>query len=171
MMIFERMVNGLSRALIWVAGVLLVVLIGVTVNEVFGRYVLNDPSIWAYDLSYMLTAALMSLACPYAMKEDAHIRIDVFSNRLPGKVRLGVSIVFMAGLWMPAILALGFASSELAWNAFLSDRRILASAWKPVVWPIYLVFAVGFAALALQTIVNVWWDIRKLAGGDTADYQ
>ncbi len=170
MKILERLASRLSRALIWIAGVLLVILIGVTVNEVFGRYVLNDPSIWAYDLSYMLTAALISLACPYALKEDAHIRIDVFSNRLPRKARLGISIIFMAGLWMPAVLVLGLASSELAWNAFLSDRRILASAWKPVVWPIYLVFSVGFAALALQTVISVWRDVRELAGSKPATH-
>ena len=46
--------------------------------EVFARYLFNAPTVWAYDLTYMLYGALFMLGAAYALHKGAHIRTDFF---------------------------------------------------------------------------------------------
>jgi len=40
--------------------------------EVFVRYVLSSPTIWAYDLSYNMYGALFFMAGAYTLSRNAH---------------------------------------------------------------------------------------------------
>ncbi|MGL4974805.1 MAG: TRAP transporter small permease subunit, partial [Bosea sp. (in: a-proteobacteria)] len=44
--------------------------------EVFARYLLQAPTEWAFDVSYILYGALFMLAGPYALTRNAHVRGD-----------------------------------------------------------------------------------------------
>jgi TRAP-type mannitol/chloroaromatic compound transport system permease small subunit len=58
--------------------------------EVIARYVFNRPTIWAYDLSYMLYGAHFMLGAGYTLLKGGHIRTDIFyqnwSPRTQGRV-------------------------------------------------------------------------------------
>ena len=66
--------------------VLLVIpLICANVIEVFARYVLKEPTIWALDVTTMSYAALFMLGSALALLKGAHVRTDIlweaFSDR------------------------------------------------------------------------------------------
>ena len=42
--------------------------------EVFVRYVLNSPTVWAFDVMVQMYGALFLMAGPYALAQDAHVR-------------------------------------------------------------------------------------------------
>ena len=46
--------------------------------EVIARYVFNAPTIWAFDVTYMLYGTLFMLGAAYALHKGAHIRTDFF---------------------------------------------------------------------------------------------
>ena len=50
--------------------------------EVFARYLFNAPTIWSFDLTYMLYGALFMLGAAYALHKGAHIRTDFFWDTL-----------------------------------------------------------------------------------------
>lgn len=58
-------------------------LVGIMVYEVVSRYFFNDPTIWADDVSKQFMLLLVMLGSAYALREGAHISIDVISSRLP----------------------------------------------------------------------------------------
>ena len=45
--------------------------------EVFVRYVLNAPTVWAFDMMVQMYGALFLMAGPYALAQDTHVRADV----------------------------------------------------------------------------------------------
>ena len=45
--------------------------------EVFVRYVLNSPTVWAFDMMVQMYGALFLMAGPYALAQDTHVRADV----------------------------------------------------------------------------------------------
>ena len=45
--------------------------------EVFVRYVLRDPTAWAFDLSYMMYGTLFMMAGAYTLSRDGHVRGDL----------------------------------------------------------------------------------------------
>ena len=55
--------------------------------EVFVRYVLNAPTVWAFDMMIQMYGALFLMAGPYALAQDSHVRGDVVYRLLPVKVQ------------------------------------------------------------------------------------
>ena len=66
--------------------------------EVFARYLFNAPTIWSFDVTYMLYGALFMLGAAYALHKGAHIRTDFFwdnfSPRTKGLIDTISYIVF-----------------------------------------------------------------------------
>ena len=58
--------------------------------EVFARYFLRDPTIWALDVTTMSYAALFMLGSALALLKGAHVRTDMlweaFSARTKGMI-------------------------------------------------------------------------------------
>jgi TRAP-type mannitol/chloroaromatic compound transport system permease small subunit len=51
--------------------------------EVFVRYVLNAPTVWAFDMMIQMYGALFLMAGPYALAQDTHVRGDVLYRLFP----------------------------------------------------------------------------------------
>ena len=58
--------------------------------EVFARYLFNAPTIWSFDLTYMLYGALFMLGAAYALHKGAHIRTDFFWENVLDRARKGL---------------------------------------------------------------------------------
>ena len=107
---FEGLSIWIGRAFGWC---ILVLTLSVT-YEVFVRYVLNAPTVWAFDMMVQMYGALFLMAGPYALAQDAHVRGDVvyrlFSARLQAKIDLTLYILF----FFPGMLALVYFGYEIA---------------------------------------------------------
>jgi TRAP-type C4-dicarboxylate transport system permease small subunit len=55
--------------------------------QVFARYVLNDSPAWAEQMALLLMIWYVFIAAAAGVREGFHIRIAVFADSLPPKVR------------------------------------------------------------------------------------
>jgi TRAP-type mannitol/chloroaromatic compound transport system permease small subunit len=55
--------------------------------EVIARYVFNAPTIWSFDVTYMLYGAIFMLGSAFALHKGAHIRTDFFYERWSVKTK------------------------------------------------------------------------------------
>jgi TRAP-type mannitol/chloroaromatic compound transport system permease small subunit len=82
--------------------------------EVFVRYVLNAPTVWAFDMMVQMYGALFLMAGPYALAQDGHVRGDVlyrlFSVRWQARVDFALYLLF----FFPGMLALFWYGAEIA---------------------------------------------------------
>lgn len=95
--------------------------------EVFVRYVLNAPTVWAFDMMVQMYGALFLMAGPYALAQDAHVRGDVlyrlFSVRWQARLDFVLYILFffpgmMALFWYGwEIAADSWRYKEVSWNS------------------------------------------------------
>ena len=64
-----------------------------TCYEVFVRYVLDDPTSWAFDMSYLMYGAVFYMAGAYTLSRGGHVRADMFyrlwSERTQARGRAG----------------------------------------------------------------------------------
>src|SRR5919109_235320 len=81
----------------WVAW-LNVPLVLAVAYEVFARYLFNAPTIWSFDVTYMLYGTIFMLGAAFALHKGAHIRTDFFfekwSTRTKGVIDSTAYIVF-----------------------------------------------------------------------------
>ena len=82
---------------------------GVT-YEVVARYVFNAPTIWSFDLTYMLYGALFMLGAAYALHKGAHIRTDFFWDNFSPRTKGLIDSISYVVFFFPSFLV-------LAWRA------------------------------------------------------
>ena len=157
-----RAIDALSEWCGRVAIAMLVVLVVAMVGEVFMRYVVNRPSLWAFDLSYMLNGGLFYVGAGYAMKHHAHVRIDFLSSRLPQVWQARIVGVALAFVFAPILAIVSWVAARKALAAFVTGAVAEVSPWAPLVWPFYAAIALGLVVFTLQSLVE---GIRFLATG------
>ncbi|MTI16277.1 TRAP transporter small permease subunit [Rhodobacteraceae bacterium RKSG542] len=82
--------------------------------EVFVRYALNAPTVWAFDMMVQMYGALFLMAGPYALAQDAHVRGDVFYRLMPVRYQASIDFVLYLLFFFPGILALFWYGAEIA---------------------------------------------------------
>jgi TRAP-type mannitol/chloroaromatic compound transport system permease small subunit len=82
--------------------------------EVFVRYVLNSPTVWAFDMMIQMYGALFLMAGPYALAQDAHVRGDVLYRLFPVKWQARIDFVLYILFFFPGMLALFWFGTEIA---------------------------------------------------------
>ena len=131
-----------------------------TAYEVFVRYVLRDPTSWAFDLSYMMYGTLFMMAGAYALARDSHVRGDVvyrlWKPQTQAKVELTLYILF----FFPGILAFMITGADYAleswsYNYGTGEVSINSPAGVPIS-QFKTVLPVAAALLFLQGIAQVF---------------
>jgi TRAP-type mannitol/chloroaromatic compound transport system permease small subunit len=123
--------------------------------EVFSRYVLGAPTVWAFELGYMLTGANFLLGMPFALRERAHIRIEVVYQYFPEWLRTLADSVTYLFIIAPISAWLSLGLFDYAVSAYTSGEGTGMSAWNPVIWPFRVSFVVAFSLLCLQAVAEL----------------
>lgn len=146
-----RLTGALSTALLWLAGLGLVVMTGIIGWQVWGRYVLNDSPAWAEQASLTLMIWYVAFASAAAVREGFHIRIVALENALPDGARrvvrtLGDLVVAACGI---AMAVWGYELVERTWQHVIPSLGIprgMAYLALPIAGGMIAVFALERAA-------------------------
>jgi TRAP-type mannitol/chloroaromatic compound transport system permease small subunit len=145
-----------------VGGWLVAPLVLGTCYEVFSRYVLDRPTIWAFEAGTLLTGANFLLGMAYALREGAHIRVEAFYDLFPARVRAAIDFFGYLFLAFPFVCWLTWALNNSWLRALSSNEHSGMSAYNMVLWPIRLVFFVSFLLLGLQMLAEMLKRARVL---------
>lgn len=149
--------------------VILVALVCIMLFEVFMRRVLNAPTLWAFDLAYMLNGCVFIGGASYAMLKNEHVRIDFLAARFSPRVRSAIEAGFLLFLLLPALGLLAQAATGQAFNAFMTGETERVSPWAPRIWPYYTGLAIGVCGLWLQALAECIKCIGALLSGERED--
>ena len=131
---------------------LLIPLVFANVIEVFARYALKAPTVWALDVTTMSYAALFMLGSALALLKGAHVRTDIlweaFSDRTKGMID---SLAFLL-FFLPTMAVLFFISIDDFWYSVSINERSSSGAWTPLLWPLRGVIPLAAFLLFLQGV-------------------
>jgi TRAP-type mannitol/chloroaromatic compound transport system permease small subunit len=147
----DQLSKSVGHAFAWC----IVILTLGTCYEVFVRYVLNAPTAWAFDMSYLMYGAVFYMAGAYALSRGGHVRADMFYRLWPPRVQASVELVLYVIFFFPGVTALVIAG----WGYGYSSARILeVSVNSPAgvpIWPLKMMIPFGAALLVLQGVAEV----------------
>ena len=132
----------------------LMMTIGVS-YEVFVRYVLNSPTPWSLDVSFIMYGTLFMMGGAYTLSRGGHVRGDFLYRLWPVRVQAGVDLVLYLFFFFPGVLALIFSGWKYAARSWGYGE---VSVNSPAGIPIYQFKAVIVAAgllLFVQGIAQV----------------
>ena len=128
---------------------------GALVYEVVSRYLFNRPTVWAYDITYMMAGALFMLGAAYALRNGSHVRADFLLTALRPKWQALIDLVLYLGVYFPAIGIFFKVSIVFAVQSVRQQETYPESPWMPIIYPLKIVIPVTLALLLLQGLAEV----------------
>jgi len=130
--------------------VLVYAFIGLICFEVLLRYGFNKPTIQLPVIVTMAAGAMYSLSFGNIMRQDGHVRIDIFSRLLSMKGKAVLEVVLGALFFFPVIGALTASAAGWVWYAWSIDERDMQTFWYARIGPIRTVVFIGLILFLLQ---------------------
>jgi TRAP-type mannitol/chloroaromatic compound transport system permease small subunit len=128
--------------------------------EVIARYVFNSPTNWAHKAMFLMFGMQYLIAGAYALREDAHVRVDVIFLLLPDRVKvvtdLVTSVFFFA--FAVTLMVTGFIFMSDAIDVF----EVSFTEWAIQYWPVKITIVLGALLLLFQGISKLIKDIALL---------
>ncbi len=135
----------------WVAW-LNVPLVLAVAYEVFSRYLFDAPTIWSFDVTYMLYGTIFMLGSAYALHKGAHIRTDFFFEKWSVRTKGMIDSIAFLVFFFPSIFVFFLVSGQEGWYAMLIGETSEQTPWRPILWPFKLVVPLACLLLLVQGI-------------------
>jgi TRAP-type mannitol/chloroaromatic compound transport system permease small subunit len=120
--------------------------------EVVSRYAFNAPTIWSFDVTYMLYGTIFMLGSAYALHKGAHIRTDFFFEKWSTRTRGVIDSVAYIVFFFPSIFVFLLVSGAEGWYAFEIGETSEQTPWRPLLWPFKWVVPLACLLLLIQGI-------------------
>jgi TRAP-type mannitol/chloroaromatic compound transport system permease small subunit len=130
-------------------------LIAASCWEVFSRYVLGEPTFWAYEVGYMAMGTHFLIGLAYTLREREHVRVDFLYAHVSPRKRALIDAFTYVVLLLPLAGWLTVGFWHKVGQAYESQERSGMSAFNPVIWPFRLVMCTAFALLFLQALAEL----------------
>jgi len=124
--------------------------------EVFMRYVLNSPTTWALDVSFIMYGTLFMMGGAYTLSRGGHVRGDFLYRLWQPKTQAKVDLVLYFLFFFPGVLALMFAGWKYAAKSWQFQE---VSVNSPAGIPIYqfkTIIALAGFLLLVQGVAQVF---------------
>lgn len=167
----DRMSAWIGKSFAWC----ILILTFATTYEVFVRYVLRAPTVWAFDVSYIMYGTLFMMAGAYALSRNAHVRGDFVYQLWPPRIQAGIELVLYFVFFFPGVLALIYAGVIYAtesWgympfgpNGPRGEISINSPAGIPV-FPLKTILPIASGFLLLQGVAETIRCILCLRDGE-----
>ena len=160
--LYVRYIDAFNRRVGRLAMYILFPLGAVLLYATASRLALNQPVNWALELSQFMLSAYYLLGGAYAMQIGAHVRMDLFYDRLSARRRAitdAFTILFVI-FYLVVLLLGGISSTEYA----ITYNQKNYTAWAPVLWPIKGIMTFGVFLVLLQAVSSLFKDIAAARG-------
>jgi TRAP-type mannitol/chloroaromatic compound transport system permease small subunit len=133
------------------------------VYEVVLRYIFDNPTIWAYDTTYMMAGTLFMLGAAYALRNGSHVRADFLFSALRPRWQALIDVVLYAVVYFPAIWLFFSASLTFTMQSWQQSETYPSSPWMPIIYPLKTVMPLTLFLLLLQGVsefLKAVWTLR-----------
>lgn len=161
----EKLINKIDKFSDWsgrIFSYLIYPLIFGVAYEVFARYLFRAPTVWAYDVTYMLYGSLFMLGTNYTLLKKGHIRTDLFYNKWPPPKQAKIDFFMYLFLFFPGMIFYLISGIDYAANSWATNEKASVSPWMPIIYPFKTIIPISAALLLIQGFseflkcINAW---------------
>lgn len=149
-----RAIDGLNEIVGRIVSVVAIVFAAIIIYDVILRYVFNEPTRWAFDVSKQLFGFYFVLLGGYALRHKAHVRVDILTEHLSHNGQraidvLGYVIFFFPFSWV--FLTRSWEFAMRSWN----QGEVTYGAIQMPVYPLKMAMCLAAGLLLLQGVAEV----------------
>jgi len=151
---FARIITKINEIIAIIGAYLIFPIIAIITIEVIFRYFINKPTLFAYDMTWMLYGCLIFMGGAYALAYNVHVRADIFYNMLPKVGQLIVNLICYPAFFFFSMTAFVISSFFLMKNAWVFHEVSRYTMWGAVTWPCKTVLFVCMTMLTIQGLIK-----------------
>lgn len=160
------MLNSLLKGVDWwidrtgrVVSSIIIFIILTMAFEVIARYVFDNPTVWAYDTTYMMSGVLYLFTASYVLLHRGDVRVDLFYARYSARTKRIVDLALTLILFFPAVSVFTQQAWMFAFRALAMGEIVMGGIWEPSMIPFRFLVAIGFSLIAIE---GISWFTRDL---------
>jgi TRAP-type C4-dicarboxylate transport system permease small subunit len=138
----ETILGTFSKWATVIAGVALVLMVLVSVVDIVGNKIFNQPLRGASEYISFLAVITISFAVAYSLISKVHVQVDVLTDKLPARFKASIELFIM--LLSLALFVL-LAWSSIKYGIELYRSNTLSMTQRIPLYP--FVFAIAFACI------------------------
>ncbi|WP_243029432.1 TRAP transporter small permease subunit [Thermus altitudinis] len=149
-----KAVDQINASLSRFSSIFMVLLVLTLTYEVGMRYLFKSPTLWSYDMSYMLTSLFLVLSMGHVLQRNEHVRVDLLYRFLPPRWAAALEAFLYLVLLFPFLYVLLSPMPEHVLNSWRTGERYTAGTWLPPIYPFKTWVMVGMLLLTLQSLAQ-----------------
>ena len=134
--------------------------------EVIARYLFNAPTLWAYDMTFMLYGSFFMLGAAFTLQRKGHVRTDSFYANWSPKRQAWTDLACYCLMFFPFVSVFLFVGWGYFVKAFVTNETFVSSAWQPITWPFKMVMPLTGLLLFVQGISECLKCIHTIRYGE-----
>lgn len=147
-----------GRVVMWLGLILFVV----TAYETIQRYLFRTTSVALQEATWHLYSLLFLLGLAYTLKQDGHVRVDIFYDRMSERAKAMVNLFSLIFLLIPLCLIMIGFSWKFFVVAYQIGERSGDPGGLPARWLLKASIPLGFSLLMLQGLSNIFKNLQEL---------
>ena len=150
----QSIIAKIATILNWLSGTFIILMLAITVADVFGKSVLNLPFKGSLEIiSYYCMIGSVFLALPYVTLKREHISSDiVYTNLSQRKKEVMNAFALLVCLFFFGLFA--YYMSIEAYRSFVIREEAFGSVFIPI-WPSKLMMPIGLILSAMVILVSL----------------
>ncbi|MHB8763541.1 MAG: TRAP transporter small permease subunit [Deferrisomatales bacterium] len=142
----DRLNDWIGRSVSWLTGAM----VALTAYDTIVRYGFNRGSVGLQELEWHLFAVVFLVGAGYTLKEDAHVRVDIFYARLDERRRAWINLVGVFLALVPFCLLVMWSSQQFVANSWAVGETSPDPGGLPARYALKAMIPLGFALILLQ---------------------
>ena len=133
--------------------------------EVVARHFFRAPTMWAFDVTYMLYGSHFMLGTAYTLMRVGHVRTDMLYQNWSVRRQNWIDAIGYVFFFFPAMiffLYYGWVEAAHSWSIGETSD---ASPWRPIVYPFKTVIPLTALFLMIQGVAEVMKNVYAIRTG------
>jgi len=144
--------------------ILLILMILNVAYDVFARYIFHNSSIAMQELEWHLFAVIMLYGTGYALKHNAHVRVDFLYDRFSPKTKAWINILGTIFFLLPLAVLVIYGSYEFVMDSYTTNEISQDPGGLPYRWIIKAQIPFAFIFLIFCAFNFILHNINTLRG-------
>jgi TRAP-type mannitol/chloroaromatic compound transport system permease small subunit len=143
-------------------------IVGLLFIQVPLREIVHSGHIVANDIGQVVHAAFFMIGIPFAMRHNAHVRVDIFYRRLSERTRAVLDLIGTVLFLLPWVVLLGWYSLPIVLNS-VRELEEFPETYTPGYFILKLQLAIFVALVGLQALATIARSALALRATAAAD--
>lgn len=162
----DTLFNGIARLCGMLSATAMLLLLLNVFYDVVMRYGFNDVSIGMQELEWHLFSCVFLLGIPFAIQQNAHVRVDIFYERWQDRTKAWINLLGTLSLILPFIILVCYFSYEFAYESYDMGEGSGDPGGLPYRWLIKGLIPASFVLIGLASLGMVTQALRVLLGNE-----